>query len=180
MPVKTLFIQNMVCPRCIRVVREDLEKLGAEVKHVELGKAEIDTRGLSTEKIREVLEASGFELLQDKESRIIEKAKLKLLKLLDREDQLHTMKMSEYLARELGMSYSQLSKLFSRHEGLTLEKFFIGLKIQKVKELLKYDQLSLEQIAFRLHYSSAAHLSRQFKANTGLTASEFRKKFLNR
>jgi AraC family transcriptional regulator len=175
---KVLFIQNMVCPRCVRVVKEDLEKLGVEVQYVELGKAEVrfEPEVITPARIRSVLQQSGFEMLEDKESRLIEQIKVKLIELIDQEDR--KLNTSEYLSRELGMNYSQLSKLFSRHEGLTIEKFFIQLKIQKVKELLKYDQLSLEQIAFRLDYSSPAHLSRQFKASTGMTASEFRKKIL--
>ncbi|MTI30146.1 AraC family transcriptional regulator [Cytophagales bacterium RKSG123] len=167
----------MVCPRCVRVVREDLEKLGVQVKHVELGLAEVtyDEREISLAQIAQVLEKNGFALLEDKDQQLIEQIKTELIQLVDQLEEKEHVNTSEYLSRQLGVNYPQLSRLFSHHEGLTIEKYLIQLKIMKVKEYLKYDQLSIKEIAYKLDYSSTAHLSRQFKDHTGMTLSDFKK-----
>jgi AraC family transcriptional regulator len=175
---RTLYIKNMVCPRCIRVVKEDLERLGIEVIEVDLGRAEViyDENDVDSSRIKDVLEKAGFEILQDKEQKIIENIKLEIINLLNNP---HSKKLSvnnsRYLEEKVGMNYGYLSRLFSQQMGITIEKYLIRQKIEKVKELLKYEELTLEEIAFRLDYSSVAHLSKQFKDIIGMTVTEFKR-----
>jgi AraC family transcriptional regulator len=173
----TLFIRNMVCDRCIRVVREELEKLGLKTKRIELGEAEIvDTKRIDLGKIQKVLQQNGFELIEDKKVRIIERVKLAVLRIIQQDQRIAPLKLnySEYLARELGHDYHYLSSLFSSLENITIEQFIILQKIERVKELLKYGELTLSEIAFALGYSSVQHLSSQFKKITGFTPSTFK------
>ncbi|MGE5848069.1 MAG: AraC family transcriptional regulator [Ignavibacteria bacterium] len=176
---KTLYIKNMVCPRCIKVVKEELEKLNLNVKHVQLGEAFIETRDseIDISKIKEVLENNGFELLDDKQAKIIENIKLRIIELIHQNsnDKFLNVNFSAYLSEKLNMSYQHLSSLFSSKEGITIEKYFINQKIEKVKELLVYDELTLSEISYKLGYSSVQHLSNQFKKVTGFTPSEFKK-----
>ncbi len=168
----------MVCNRCIRVVREELTALGFPVKTVELGKAIVDTELTREEltSINEVLIKNGFELIDDKRSRIIERVKTLIIETIhhDAEKPAH-INFSTYLAKELAYDYSYLSRLFSAIEGITIEKYIVLQKIEKVKELLVYDELSLSEIAYRLGYSSVQHLSMQFKKTTGFPPSHFKK-----
>jgi AraC family transcriptional regulator len=173
-----LHIKNMVCNRCIRFVREELTDLGFNVDSVELGKA-ILQKELSagdTEKIRQVLKENGFELIDDKKSWIINNIKTLIIEYIhyDREKP-DFVNLSDYLARELGYDYSYLSHLYSSVEGQTIEHYVILQKVEKVKELLVYDELSLNEISYQLGYSSPQHLSQQFKKVTGLTPSHFKK-----
>lgn len=175
----TLPIKNMVCNRCIRVVREELEKLRYDVRSIVLGEAVVagDVLPHDREKIKRTLEQNGFELIEDKRIRTIERIKLAVLKLV-RSDALETKvtgKYSEYLARELGQEYHSLSTLFSSLESVTIEQYIILQKIERVKELLKYGELTVSEISYRLGYSSVAHLSSQFKKVTGMTPSRFKK-----
>jgi AraC family transcriptional regulator len=178
---RTLYIKNMVCPRCIRVVKEDLERLGIEVSEVDLGKAEIlfDEAEVGESQIKEALEKAGFEILQDKEQKTIENIKLEILNLLNNP---HSKKLSinnsKYLEEKIGINYGYLSRLFSQQMGITIEKYLIKQKIEKVKELLKYEDMSSEEISYRLAYSSVAHLSKQFKDITGMTITQFKKKMI--
>jgi len=174
----TLYIKNMVCQRCIRVVREDLEEIGLTVRRVDLGEAEvIGSKKLDLERIRSVLEENGFELIEDNRVKTIERIKLAILRLVrrDYESTPMTMNHSEYLVHELGQDYHALSALFSSIENLTIEKYIILQKIELVKELLKYGELTLSQIANRMGYSSVQHLSNQFRKVTGLTPSHFKR-----
>ena len=175
--MNVLHIKNMVCGRCIRVVNEELQKLGLDIRHIELGKVET-TNEVSADlvaKIRTVLEESGFELLDDKKAKIIEQIKTLVINKVhyNREKQ-ENINFSDHLEKEIGMDYSYLSSLFSSVEGTTIEKYMILQKIELVKELLVYDELSLSEIAFKMGYSSVAHLSSQFKKVTGLTPSHFK------
>ena len=167
----------MVCDRCKRVVREELGKLGYAVLQVGLGEAEISTTGESVDlvQIREVMLANGFELLDDRKTKLIEQVKLAIIELVHRgeEAELH-MNTSDYIAEKIGTDYNYLSTLFSSFEGITIEKYLILQRIERVKELLVYNELSLKEIAFTLGYSSVAHLSNQFKKVTGLTPSHFK------
>jgi AraC-like DNA-binding protein len=176
---KVLYIKNMVCPRCIKVVREELEKLNLNVKHVDLGEAVIDSAvsEINLSKIKEVLEQNGFELLDDKQAKIIENIKLRIIELIyhNIKDELLNVNFSSYLTQKMNLSYQYLSSLFSSKEGITIEKYFINQKIEKVKELLVYDELTLSEISYKLGYSSVQHLSNQFKKVTGFTPSEFKK-----
>jgi len=174
-----LYIKNMVCPRCIKVVREELTKLGLDVRNVLLGEVEIGAgpKQLPTEKIRHVLEENGFELIQDKRVKLIEKIKHAVLKLArnDYDKNPVRLKDSEFIAKETGQDYHSLTTLFSSVEGITIEQYIILQKIERVKEFLKYGEISLSEISYMMGYSSVAHLSSQFKKTTGMTPSEFKK-----
>ncbi len=178
MDTTKLMIKNMVCNRCIKVVREELEKIGLDVRSVLLGEVIVGCRieDLPINKIREVLEENGFELIEDKKARAIEQIKLIIIKLVrnDAEENPLNMNYSEYLVKELGMDYHYLSTLFSSVENITIEQLIILQKIEWAKELLKYGELTLSEIAYKLGYSSVQHLSNQFKKVTGLTASQFK------
>ena len=169
----------MVCNRCIRVVDEELRKLGHDVLSIALGDARIARQPDAAElaKIRLVLEQNGFELIEDRGAKTIERIKHAVLKLVrrDAEEQPLTENYSRYISRELGLEYHSLSMLFSSMESVTLEHYVILQKIERVKELLKYGELTLSEISYKLGYSSVAHLSNQFKKVTGMTPSGFKK-----
>ncbi len=166
----------MVCSRCKMVVNDELIKFGIHPKTVELGEVEI-TEELNQQKknqLNQILQSFGFELIDDKKSRLIEKIKNIIVELVHySEEQLKT-KFSEHIGEKLHHDYNYLSNLFSEVEGITIEKYLIAQKIEKVKELLKYDELSLSEIADRLGYSSVAYLSNQFKKETGLTPTFYK------
>lgn len=172
----TLYVKNMVCNRCIMVVQGEAEKLGIKVKHITLG--ELVPENEITQPQKEQLEAAlaplGFELIDDKKSRTIEKIKNIIIALVHHENNESKTNLSDVLSSKLNHDYNYLSNLFSEVEGTTIEKYFIAQKIEKVKELLVYDELSLSEIAFRLNYSNVAYLSNQFKKVTGLTPSHFK------
>lgn len=174
-----LTIRNMVCDRCIRVVREELETLGLVLNRVNLGEVELDLlpESVPIDDVRRVLLASGFELIDDKKQSLIEHIKLLLINEIQylKGERLPTENYSTFLERKLGYEHAYLSSLFSTNEGQTLEKYIIALKIEKVKEWLGYDELSLTEIAWRLSYSSVQHLSNQFKQVVGQTPGQFRK-----
>lgn len=175
--MNTLFIKNMVCNRCIMVVQNELDKLSLNVKNIKLGEVILDKELTSKEKdnLNDALIPLGFEIIDDKKSRIIEKIKNIIIDLVHHQDNEMKTNLSDLLSAELHHDYNYLSNLFSEVEGTTIEKYFIAQKIEKVKELLVYDELSLSEIAFRLNYSSVAYLSNQFKKVTGLTPSHFKK-----
>ena len=166
----------MVCNRCKMVVKDELIKFGLHPKSVELGEIviqeELDTK--KKDQLNKILQPFGFELIDDKKSKLIEKIKNTIVELVHySEDQLKT-NFSDHISELLHHDYSYLSNLFSVVEGTTIEKYFIAQKIEKVKELLKYDELSLSEIADRLGYSNVAYLSNQFKKQTGLTPSFYK------
>lgn len=172
-----LYIKNMVCDRCKLVVKAELKKLGFNPVSVELGEVILEKEITAGQKheIAEMLLSFGFELIDDKRSRIIEKIKNVIINLVHHNDNPVHINLSDVLAGELHHDYSYLSNLFSEVEGTTIEKYFIAQKIEKVKELLVYDELTLKEIADRMNYSSAAYLSNQFKRVTGLTPGHFKK-----
>jgi len=172
-----LFIKNMVCDRCIMVVQSELEKLELNLLSVELGEVEISDI-LSDEQVKLVaarLEAFGFSILANKESRTVEKIKTLIIDLIRKKGNYLKTNLSDYLVQHIHQDYGSLSSLFSEVEGVTVEKYFINQKIERVKELLVYDELTLSEIAHQLHYSSVAHLSSQFKKVAELTPSDFKK-----
>jgi len=171
-----LYIKNMVCDRCKMVVNAELLQLGLHPLTVGLGEIELAESNIDTIKdtLLEKLNSLGFDLIDDKKSRIIEKIKNIIIDLVQNQDGSAKINLSNLLAGELHHDYNYLSNLFSEVEGITIEKYFIAQKIEKVKELLVYDELSLSEIAFRLNYSSVAYLSNQFKKVTGFTPSHFR------
>lgn len=172
-----LYVKNMVCDRCIMAVRQELENLGLAYQHIQLGEIELASQPSAAQlkAFSAKLSAIGFELLDDKKARIVEKIKTSIVSLIHRSDDDLNLKLSALLEEKLGLDYPYLSSLFSSVEGITIEKYTILQRIEKVKELLVYDELSLAGIADQLGYSSVQHLSQQFKKVTGLTASEFRK-----
>lgn len=168
----------MVCNRCIKTVNEELTKLGLQVEDIKLGEVTLKDK-LTRDKIpviKEVLLDNGFELIDDKKSRIIEKVKSLVIRLIhyQKEKEAH-INISDFLSQETGYDYSYLSNLFSSVEGITIEKYIIRQKIEKVKELLVYDELTINEISYQLGYSSVQHLSSQFKKITGLSPSHFKK-----
>ena len=171
-----LYIKNMVCSRCRMAVQAELEKAGLHPLTVELGEVEIG-RQPSKEELKRLdvgLRKLGFELIDDKKSRIIEKIKNCIVTLVHHSEAHVGVNLSDYIAGQLHYEYTYLSNLFSEVEGTTIEKYFIAQKIEKVKELLVYDELSLSEIADQLGYSSVAYLSSQFKKVTGLTPTYYK------
>ncbi len=177
MKTDQIHIKNMVCGRCIKVVRDEFEKLGYAVKSVDLGKVElVQPTEIDESKLRSALEKEGFELIDSESNRVISKIKTHIIKLIrDESGNDEHVNLTEFLEKEIGKSYSSLSTLFSKSEGRTIEKFAIQQRIERVKELLVYGEKTISEIAWELGYSSAQYLSNQFKSETGLTPTEFRK-----
>ena len=166
----------MVCRRCKMAVAAELHKAGLNALSVELGEIELE-QAPSKQQLLTLgysLNQLGFELIDDKKSRIIENIKTSIISLIHHTTDKMQVNLSAYLANKLRYDYTYLSNLFSEVEGTTIEKYFIAQRIEKVKELLVYDELSLSQIADRLGYSSVAYLSGQFKKVTGLTPSYYK------
>ena len=177
--IHTLRIKNMVCDRCKRVVQEELEQLGLSVQRVELGEVEVadSLTDATLDAVRNVLKTNGFELLNDKQQSLAEQVKVLLINDVQYEtnERHEDETTSAFLARRMGYDYSYLSSLFSTETGQTVEHYLIGLRIERVKELLQDDELTVAEIAFRLRYSSSQHLSNQFRHATGQTPGQFRK-----
>ncbi len=171
-----IYIQNMVCQRCKMVVKSELEKLGLHHTRVELGEVEVmeDLTPQLRNMLNRGLKKAGLELMEDKRSMLVERIKIHIIEMLDNQDEQIKTNLSDYLSEKLDHNYTYLANLFSEVKGTTIEKFYLSHKIEKVKELLVYDELNLTEIADKLHYSSVAHLSNQFKKMTGLTPSHFK------
>ncbi|MBK7988259.1 MAG: helix-turn-helix transcriptional regulator [Ignavibacteria bacterium] len=171
---KTLYIKNMVCPRCKNVVNAVMQKFDLQVTDIQLGEVEVfANENINLIELNELLKNEGFELIFDREKQVVEKIKAYLLEYLEKIEFLN-VKLSDYLATKTDLNYTYLSKIFSTIENTTIEKYFILLKIEKVKELLSYQELSLSEISYQLAYSSVQALSNQFKKITGITVSEFK------
>jgi AraC-like DNA-binding protein len=170
-------VKNMVCARCIRVVTEELTTGGFAPTRVQLGKAAFSDPLSKSDlsRVKLILERNGFDLLIDGKARLVEQIKAIVIDLIYN-DQLPEIQVniSAFIAKKVGRDYSALSNLFSSVESTTIEKYIINHKIERVKELLVYNELTLSEIAYRLGYSSVQHLSSQFKKITGLTASHFK------
>jgi len=166
----------MVCIRCKMVVKESLERLGVKYTTVELGEVEVPEMitARQRDEIKAYLLKSGLELMDDKKSVLIQKIKNAIIELVHYSEQPLSVNLSEFLSRKLNYDYTYLANLFSEVQGITIEKFVIAHKIERVKELLVYNELTLTEIAYQMHYSSVAHLSTQFKKVTGLTPSHFK------
>ena len=166
----------MVCVRCKMVVKSELKKLGLHYVSVELGEAEImeDISSDQIELLSVALRKTGLELMDDKKSILVERIKTIIIDLVHYTDDQIKVNLSDYLSEKLNHNYTYLANLFSEVKGTTIENFYLTHKIEMVKELLVYDELNLTQIADKLHYSSVAHLSNQFKKMTGLTPSHFK------
>ena len=173
-----VYIKNMVCDRCTLVVSALMKELHFEAVSVEMGEVDFADRELSeTERdvLKARLEALSFELLDDKRSQLIDKIRTCVIDLVHRQESLEKVKLSDYLKKQVNYDYNHISHLFSSIEGITIEQYFINHKIEKVKELLVYDELNATEIAYRMGYSSLAHLSGQFKKVTGMTPTQFKK-----
>lgn len=170
-------IRNMVCNRCILVVTQLLEKSGFTPLDVELGTAVVqETPGREQrEAFRKLLEAYGFELIDDRRMRLIEQIRTAVIELVHYREDASKVNLSDYLRERCHRDYSALSKLFSEVSGISIEKYYLAQQIERVKELLAYGDLTVSEIADKLRYSSVAHLSAQFRAQTGMSPSEFRR-----
>ena len=171
-----IYIKNMVCIRCKMVVKSELEKLGLHYISVDLGETEI-MEEISPEQLTHLsiaLKKTGLELMDDKRSILVEKIKTIIIELVHYADEQIKINLSDYLSEKLNHNYTYLANLFSEVKGTTIEQFYLAHKIEKVKELLVYDELNLTEIAWKMHYSSVAHLSNQFKKMTGLTPTHFK------
>lgn len=171
-----LYIQNMVSLRCKMLVKTELIKLDIPFLSIELGEIDMPSvlDDVKRQQLQEVLHRSGLEVMDDKKAILIQKIKTIVIELIHYSDEWPKVNFSVYLSEKLGLNYHTLSEVFSRTKGITIEHFIILHKIERVKELIVYDELSLSEIAFKLHYSSVAHLSNQFKKITGLTPSFFK------
>lgn len=166
----------MVCNRCKMAVQEVFDNMEIPTTHVELGEVELEN-AISTkqkQELQQALQLLGFALIDDKKSRLISRTKTEIVKLVQEKNAALKQNLSDYLHQAVNYDYAALSTLFKQVEGKTIEQYFIEQKIERVKELLVYDELTLSEIAFRLHYSSVAHLSSQFKKLTGLPPSQFK------
>lgn len=172
-----IHIKNMVCARCIKTVAGIFQQAGADIKTVGLGIVEtINPLGAGQiNTIRQKLTAEGFEILDSQRQKLIERIRSLLIEKIQSGEIEEHFILSNFLAKKLNKEYSQLSRLFSEVEGITIEQFFILQKIEKVKEWIAYDELNLSEIAWKLGYSSVAHLSSQFKKATGMTPTEFKR-----
>jgi len=171
-----LYIKNMVCDRCKMVVKSELEKLGLHPVSVDLGEVEVQETNIDTLKteLLQKLQSLGFDLIDDKRSKAIEKVKTLIVNLVHDKNNDTKFNLSDYLTQHILQDYNTLSNLFTDVAGTTIEKYYINQKIEKVKELLVYDELTLSEIAFQLHYSSVSHLSNQFKKITGFTPTYYK------
>ncbi len=171
---QTIYIKNMVCPRCKTAVTQIIQKLGAEVLGIELGKVQIEAmQGIDFYFLSEELGKQGFELLETREVKLANQVKSLVIEYLVGIEHIN-IKLSKFLAAKTNLTYSYLSKIFSQVEKMTIEQYFILLRLEKVKERLSYQE-PLSQIAIELGFSSPQALSNHFKAKTGLTAKEFTK-----
>lgn len=177
MKTTTLYIKNMVCQCCLRVIREELQNAGLAVEEITLGKARVtyDEEAISHEEIRNVLIGLGTDLIETRENRLVEEIKVAVIELIHHMNNVDSMvRKSEYLVEKLGLSYAYLSRIFSSHEHITLEKYIILNKIERIKELIDQEEFTLSEIAFMMDYSSVQYLSSQFKHITGMTVSEYK------
>ena len=167
----------MVSLRCKLMVKNELEKLGLHHTSIELGMIEIE--GNINDELKNVLKRnlakSGLELMDDKKSILIDRIKNVIIEMIHYSEEVPKVNYSEYISEKLGYDYTYLSNLFSEVKGITIQHFIIKHKIEKVKELILYNELNLTEISYRLHYSSVAHLSNQFKKVTGHTPSYYKK-----
>ncbi len=172
----TLYIKNMVCNRCIMAVEDQMRRWDLPVTHIVLG--EVSTNAPIDDRLRETIKADldklGFELIDDKRKQVVERVKTAIIELIYQQDFDQRENLSTWLQEKVKQDYHQLSIWFSELESTTIEKYFIAQKIERVKELLHYEELTLTEIADQLHYSSVAYLSNQFKKVTGYTPSAYK------
>lgn len=173
---KTIQLKNMVCNCCIRLLRKELDLDGIVIHDIKLGTLEIsyDPKKAPLKTIEKLLEEFGFEIIIDKEKILVEQIKQAMIELIHHSTYNAMVRNSDYLVERFDMSYPYISSLFSKHESTTLEKFTISHKIEKVKELIEYGELTLSEIAYMMGYSSVQYLSTQFKAVTGVSVTDYK------
>ncbi len=171
-----IFIKNMVCKRCKMIVQSELDKLGLGYKTVELGEVELMEKpsALKAEQLKTALQKWELELMDDRKAIISERIKTVIIEMIHHADEYPKTNYSDYISKKLLHDYTYLSNIFSEVENITIEHFIISHKIEKVKELLMYDELNITEISGMLNYSSVAHLSNQFKKVTGFTPTFFK------
>lgn len=173
---RKLFIKNMVCNRCIKVIENDIRRLGIELLHIELGSIIFqETDSMQFKSITKVIEENGFEVLLAPEKQLVEEIKKELIELLKKLPLQLDSTLSRFLEQKLNKEYSKISKLFSSEEHITIEKYFIKLKMEKVKELIQLQENNFTEISELLNYSNSNHLSRQFKSETGMSLTDYKK-----
>ena len=169
----TLLIKNMVCARCKSTIIELLERHGLDIESIELGKVVVKQELKNNyDAIKNGLKDLGFELIEDESKVLIEKVKLVVIQCISKNNSDHIISK---ITKEIGKNDSAISKLFSKSEGITLEKYIINLKIEKVKEYIQLNQLNFSEIAYNLNYNTSSHLAKQFKSVTGMSMSEYKK-----
>jgi AraC-like DNA-binding protein len=175
-PVRTIHVKNMTCNCCIHLLRKELSIDGIEIHDLKLGTIIIshNPKKITWKKIESILESYGFEIIRDKEKALVEQIKLAVIELVHNSTYNAMVRNSDYLVERFGMSYPYISSLFSKHENMTLEKLIIFHKIEKVKELIEYGELSLSEIAYMMGYSSVQYLSTQFKSVTGVSVTDYK------
>ncbi len=173
-----IIVKNMVCNRCMKVVNDELIKHDIPFLKVDLGKIYFNKPldGKTLGKIEKILNKEGFELLKDKNRQLVNKVKSLIINHIHYDKTPSNLNLSFFISEKLGIDYTSISKIFSKTEGQTIEQFVIQQRIERVKELLIYNELTLSQISYELNYSSPQYLSRQFKQVTGMNPSEFKKK----
>ncbi len=177
---KDYFIKNMVCDRCIKVLETEIKAKEMELVDIELGRIRLEISGNDAlAGFKDILERNGFSLIDSAEVKLTEQVKITLINLLDNLPLYLNSRLSVHLAKNLGADYSKISKIFSITEGITIEKYFIKLKIEKVKELIQVNQYNFTEISQLLGYSNINHLSRQFKNETGLSLSDYKNQSKN-
>ena len=177
--IRKYWIKNMVCRRCLKVIKQELVAINVEVLSLELGKLTIRTTPINVRQIdiqiANILYSNGFEIAKSEEEMLIEEIKISLIELIKDLPISIKVNTSEYLASTLHREYKILSKLFSKTEKTTIEKYFIKLKIEKAKELMQLQRYTFSDIAYLLDYSSVNHLSRQFKNISGMNMTDYKK-----
>ncbi len=175
-PVRTIHVKNMTSSCCIHLLRKEFAVDGIEIHEIKLGTLvlSIDPKKITWKKIEAVLEGYGFEIILDKEKLLVEQIRQAVIDLVHNSTYNAMVRNSDYLVERFGMSYPYISSLFSKHENTTLEKFTILHKIEKAKELIEYEELTLSEIAYMMGYSSVQYLSTQFKSVTGISVTEYK------
>ena len=178
--INEIFIKNMVCDRCVSSVNNIFNNLKIDYKFVSLGHYFINNFGGANHlELKASLNVNGFELIENSNEMICSKIKTQLIQFLNLESH-EKISISKLLSENLNYSYNYLSKIFSKHEKITIEKYYLKFKIEKIKEFLSYNQLSIKELAYKFDYNSVSHLSNHFKKETGLSPSIYRKKNIER
>ncbi len=172
---RKVFIKNMVCGRCVRVIEDEVKKLKIDLKHIDLGSIVYEEKSNDDfQKIKAALEENGFEVLLGQDEQLVEQIKIELIKLLQQLPLQLDKTLSKFLELKMNLEYSKISRIFSSKEGITIEKYFIKLKIEKAKELIQLQENNFTQISQLLDYSNVNHFSKQFKSESGISLTTYK------